>query len=134
MGYYAHSNGGDMLILKRDHDSILRDAGKEWPERKKFTDIYELFRQFGLSVDFDSDGNVDDMYYEFEKYYSEDIEALFKVISPYVQDGSYIKFMGEDESMWAFYFDGIDFKEYRGEIIYPGMPDGGPKRPRNNGG
>lgn len=134
MGYYAHSNGGNVLILKQYQDAILREASRKWPEEERFTEIGELFRRFGLSIDFDNDGNIGDMFYEFEKYYSEDIEALFGVISPYVQEGSYITFIGEDEYTWAFYFDGVDYKEYSGEIIYPGMPNGGPKKPHSNGG
>lgn len=26
MGYYAHSNGADILILKKDHDAIMQQG------------------------------------------------------------------------------------------------------------
>ena len=134
MGYYAHSNGADILILKKDHGAIMQQAKQKWPDKKCCDDIDSQFHEFDLTVDFDHLGNINDMYFEYEKYHTEDIEAIFNLISPYVQEGSYITFTGEDDALWAYYFDGIDVKEYSGEVTFPGMPIGGPKKVHSSGG
>lgn len=50
----------------------------------------------------------------YGEYWHEDRTVAFlKVIAPYVQPNSYLGFIGEDQSMWAYVFDGNGEFEYR---------------------
>lgn len=55
------------------------------------------------------DGDICDVEFRGEKYGDEEI--FFKALAPYVESGSYICFMGEDDSEWKWVFD-------NGEVEY----------------
>ena len=60
--------------------------------------------QFGWSLDFDDNGNVNSI--EHLLTYSSDEKRLFDAIAPYVKPGSYIQMVGEDDTIWRWFFDG----------------------------
>jgi len=53
----------------------------------------------------------------YEKYHEDDYYDTFKIIEPYVIDGS-IYCTGEDGEMWRFIFDGEKFVEENGVVYY----------------
>lgn len=131
MGYYAHSNESDLLILK-DRQAALIDHVKEYYDEdarvQSVKDVPDLFAEFGLSAEFNENMDIDAVWFEYQKFRSEELESFMGVIAPYVEPGSYITFCGEDDCLWAYYFDGLGYKEYGGHIAFPGMPMSGPKR------
>ena len=128
MSYYAVSNGSDFLITnarKMELFNLICDKNKDIDID---SDLDSLFSEHGFFICMNKNGDIDELYYEYNKYYCEDIDNFFGDIAPYVERGSYITFVGEDDSVWAYYFDGQSFEEYPGEIVYPGMPISGPVR------
>lgn len=104
MGYYAHSEKSDFYILKENFPKALEALHAKYPEYKCKDDLPEVITEFGFTVEVDKHGNVTEMYYEYNKFYSDEIDAVFSIIAPHVELGSYITFRGEDDSVWAYYF------------------------------
>lgn len=128
MGYYAHSEQSDICILRKNFPKALKALQAGNPDYKEKDHLPEVIAEFGLTVRADEHGNICEIYYEYQKFYSDEMKALFKTLAPFVEPGSYIAFRGEDSSSWAYYFDGSCMKKYHGETIYPGMPMNGPSR------
>ena len=61
-------------------------------------------------------GDIDAIYFGGEKQGSD--ECLFRVISPFVKEGSYISMRGEDGEMWRWYFDGQKCIEQYGTVVW----------------
>lgn len=128
MGYYAHSEQSDFYILQENFPKVLDTLHTKYPEYSSKDDLPEVITEFGLTVEVDKHGNIAEMYYEYNKFHSDEIDTLFSIIAPSVEPGSYITFRGEDDNVWAYHFDGSEYKEYPGQTIFPGMPMDGPKR------
>jgi hypothetical protein len=64
----------------------------------------------------DENGDITDLSFDGEKL-GED-EFFFRVISPYVKEGSYIVMQGEDNCIWRWYFDGQTYKEQGARIVW----------------
>ena len=71
---------------------------KQW--EKSFE---RLIFDLGYSLDGDGNGNVDCIYLEHDKFHDED-EMFFEVIAPFVKEGSFVQFTGEDNYMWRYTF------------------------------
>lgn len=132
MGFYAHSYESDFLILQKDFESLKKAvmqmydycSGEQWEK----ADIGSVLLEFGFSCDHNQKGDLGSVWYEDQKFYSSDVKTFFDVIAPFVVEGSYISFLGEDDCMWAYYFNGTTCEEYDVVVTYPGMPTGGPKK------
>ena len=132
MGYYAHSCDEDFLILKERQEHLENAIRSHFADNQyvqKARDIRDLFGEFGLTVEINDHGDIDCMYFEYDKFRSDDLEEFFSVIATFVELGSYIAFRGEEDSMWAYYFDGLSWEEFWVEVTYPGMSMTGPKKP-----
>lgn len=62
-----------------------------------------LISDFGYSVDTLASGGVNCIFLEHDKFCHDD-EVLFEVIAPFVKEGSYIQFAGEDGLIWRYSF------------------------------
>jgi len=60
--------------------------------------------------------NIEELYFTGEKL--GDDEVLMHAIAPYVEAGSYIEMVGEDDFHWRWYFDGTSCTEQVGQIVY----------------
>lgn len=129
MGYYAHSEQSDFIISRERFPKVLETLHEKYPEYNPKDDLFEIIAEIGFTVETDKSGNIDEMYYEYSKFHSDEIDEFFSFLAPFVESGSYITFRGEDDSVWAYYFDGSGVEEYPGETIFPGMPMDGPKKP-----
>ena len=130
MSYYAHSDDSDILITA---DNVQRLV-KYYRERTGNPEIEldDIFQGTGFiyeyTYNFDKDKgrmveskNIS-FFFEHNPYRSDEVEDFLNTIAPYVEKGSFISFLGEDDALWAFYFDGQEATEYYGQTIYPGMP------------
>ena len=131
MGYYANSEQSDFFIRHGNFEDILESLHAKWSEYSKEDDLPEVMTDFGFTVEIDKHGNIVEMYYEYNKFHSDEIEKVFDMLAPFVEPGSYITFRGEDDNLWAYYFNGAKCVEYQGKTIFPGMPMGGPVMPRH---
>ena len=75
--------------------------------------IEELFEVFGFEIDLDpSTGDLDAIDFVWEKLGEEII--LLEQLSPYVEEGSYLQWVGEDGSTWRHVF-----KDGEVEVVEP---------------
>ena len=73
-------------------------ALKQW--KKSFE---RLVFDLGYSLTDNGDGNVDGIYLEHDKFHDGD-EMFFAAIAPFVKEGSFVQFTGEDDCMWRYAF------------------------------
>ena len=134
MGYYAHTTQSDFLILDCQKQMILEALRKKFPVAQNYSmDLDDFFSSVGLEYAEDTDGNIDDVWFTDGKYHQEDMEAFLAEVAPFVTAGSYLGFIGQDDSLWCYYFDGMSVKNYQGAITYPDMPSmDGPKKQRSD--
>lgn len=82
----------------------------------KSDDIEEIFKAWGFETDFDDQGNIVGLNFFFEKSGQEDL--LLGAVAPYVKDGSYIEFMGEDGFRWKWVFENGIMVEKKGRFVW----------------
>lgn len=126
MGYHAHSTDSDFFMEKKNITLAGDAVYNKLPGIADSSDLVDMFTYLGFSAEIDDSGNIFGLYFCDENYHSDDVKDAFDVIAPYVTAGSYIGFCGEDDSLWAYYFNGYECVEYSGSIVYPGMPTNGP--------
>lgn len=143
MGYYVDITECQIFIKKEDFDSCykamcelnklddLKTGGswssdgkhnekwfswmdKNYPDKCKTMEdiLYELGFE---ALAFDNDGNLVDLCYN-NKIGSEDL--FFNSISPWVKSGSYINWVGEDNSTWQYSFNNGSMSVKTGRIVF----------------
>jgi hypothetical protein len=128
MGYYMNQTDSKFSIKKknlnkvvkaiqelRGKESIIDSSGRNfsWVDHDFYekTNISDILNCWRWEVAFDKGGNVNDITFQGEKF--GDDKVLFNSIASYVQDGSYIEIVGEDNQMWRWVFqDGKCFEKY----------------------
>lgn len=71
----------------------------------------EAIQAWGWEPELDDDGNIVDIYFQWEKLGQEDL--MFQRIAPWVKDGSYIEMSGEDGCVWRWVFKDGECQEIR---------------------
>lgn len=123
MGYYAYSIESDFRLRKEKQPAATASLRKLFSEKAQCRNLSEMIEAYGFTV-YQDDLTVDiaDLFFEYQKYYEDSLMEMLSTLAPFVEEGSYLAFHGEDDSLWAFYFNGQDIQEYAGVIVYPGMP------------
>ena len=85
------------------------------PERSGL--VAAKLKQFGYHWDFDADGGIEDVWPKGDNLTS-DLE-LFQEIAPYVEEGGFLEFRGEDDSMWRWVFYDGECYEINAIITWP---------------
>jgi hypothetical protein len=104
MGYSVQNGNTSFLITKDNLPGVL-DALRALPDGAD-ADLKEpsrVFQCFGLDITEDDDSNVTDLFLATE-HLGDREEAAFHAIAPFVADGSYVMFIGEDSAQWAWTF------------------------------
>lgn len=79
----------------------------------------EILEMLGFQCGYDSDGNINGLYYN-SKMGQEDL--FLQVIAPYVGDGCYINWTGEDDEYWQYRFkDGV-MTHHDGRVVFDENP------------
>lgn len=100
--------------------------GNEWDKNKWFSwmdwnypetckTFVDILDALGFEYTLDKEGNLVWLTYS-SKIGQEDL--FFKAIAPLVNKGSYINWMGEDNLMWQWYFDGKELIEKTATVHY----------------
>lgn len=76
--------------------------------------LSEILENFGLSVNFDNEGNINNIKFISEKLGNE--FELFKLIAEFVENKSYIEVNGADGETWRWIFEDAICKE-----VYPNL-------------
>jgi hypothetical protein len=104
MGYNVQNSKSSFLISKDNLPHAL-DALRALPDWED-ADLEEpshVFQVFGLDITEDDDGNVADLFLATERLGDTEV-AAFHAVAPFVADGSYVMFIGEDSAQWAWTF------------------------------
>ena len=122
MGYYMHQTGGKFIIRRSQIEQALealRQADKQ-PASQTGTptdQLGDLFGNWSWRLDLDEQtGDIVDVQFEGEKYVDDD--ELFRTVAPFVEAGSFITMMGQDDESWRWYFDGQEMITQPGNIVY----------------
>ena len=122
MGYYMHQTGGKFILRRSQIEQALdalREAGKVTIDLKgTFTEqLVDVFHDWSWRLDLDEQtGDIIDVQFEGEKSVRD--EDLFRAIAPFVEAGSFITMMGQDDESWRWYFDGQEMITQPGNIVY----------------
>lgn len=133
MSYYASTYETDVRILAKDVPRLIDIYNAMYNESGvAATTIDDVFRNTGFTPDPiihynraarspERSGDYS-FFYEYNPWRSDEADEFLEMIAPFVERGSHIAFIGEDNCMWAYYFDGTEVEEYEGETYFPGMP------------
>jgi len=91
-----------------------------WVDQKnvnKAQSLEEAMTEWRYAPETDAEGNITGVNFDGEKIGQEDV--LFKLIAPFVEDGSFIEMEGEDGCMWRWVFKGGLVKEVTPSIEWP---------------
>jgi hypothetical protein len=107
----------DSFIYTKDflikYDKKISYVEKE--DIEATNNLEDLFEVFGFEIDFDSTtGHLDTIDFVWEKLGEEMI--LLKQIAPYVEEGSYIQWVGEDGDIWRYVFRNNIFEIIKSKI------------------
>ena len=78
--------------------------------------LEEAMTEWRYHPDTDGNGNIVDLYFDGEKIGDED--QMFAAIAPFVRQGSYLDFRGEEGAVWRWEFNGQTFVEKTGRVVY----------------
>jgi len=115
MGYSARISETKFLIKEENlEDAFIyaKDFLIKYDEKISYVEkedieatnnLEDLFNVFGFEIDFDrTTGHLDTIDFVWEKMEEEMI--LLKQIAPYVEECSYIQWVGEDGYIWRYVF------------------------------
>jgi len=122
----ALNNNNDIKNGGAYGKNIQYVKGNEWDENKWFSwmpwnypetckTFISILAELGFEYNLDEEGNLVWLNYS-SKIGQEDL--FFKAIAPFVNKGSYVNWMGEDNLMWQWYFDGKELIEKTAVIRY----------------
>lgn len=95
----------DKSNLEAVHQALLNVTSDcKWFDMADASELVNVVDQFGWYLEFNDNGNVN--YIEFLQMYVGEEKRLFDTIAPYVKPGSYIQMVGEDDTIWRWFFDG----------------------------
>jgi len=114
--------GGDGVSAKDPRPEGLHYHPSKWfswmdanyPDKCK--DFNSILVELGFETTYDDDGNLVGVHYD-NKIGSE--QHFFHAIAPYMADGSYIDWQGEDGAFWRWGFRNGKMTMVDGEITYP---------------
>lgn len=86
-----------------------------WNYDEVYDTAEEILSALGFETDTEDNGDVTILYYD-SKIGGE--EHFLRAIAPYVADGSYIEWRGEDGSMWRQEFTNGKMVELSGDVIW----------------
>lgn len=144
MGYYAHSRDCSFFLSHEVNQTATQHAkekllaeleakghGRRYANGKcierwyswvntddirNAENVESLITAFRWHYLLDDDGNITAVWNEDQKLGQED--CLFAALAPFIKDGSYIIMLGEDDSIWRWYFENGEMIEQAGEITF----------------
>jgi hypothetical protein len=104
--------------LKRENFQAAMKTLKELDQEslEGYQSLSEVLREYGWSAHINQAGDISDI--EFLQESSSVADSLFEALAPYVEEGSYICMIGEDDESWRWYFTGKRLRTDQGVIRY----------------
>lgn len=94
-----------------------------WVDTEKVTGaetLEEALRAWRWNPDQNGEGDIVGIWFEGEKLGDDGV--LFEAIAPFVELGSYIQMIGDDDSIWRWRFDGSHVREVTGRVVFDDAP------------
>lgn len=123
MSYYA--NGGGKLIVKKNNFDKVVEAYHTWTaefgsDSSDMKDIKAIFEDQWFEVGFNDDGDLYWVDFPYEKYRDEG--DFIEMLVPWIENGSYMDFTGEDGALWRISVYNHKYYETSWVVMYPGDP------------
>lgn len=134
MGYHMRQMGESFSLRNENRAAALaaikRLAGEEtiressgahfaWVRTSDFAQaetLEDALRVWRWEPEVDKQGNIEGLWFHGEKL--GDDKVLLEAIAPYVEPGSSIQMIGEDDSIWQWRFDGKTVHEEAARIVF----------------
>lgn len=106
MSYSAEANG-TLKIKKENIVAAIEAAGHDVDDEEELTSekINEYFEDDGFSMILDNEGNIAKTRFYYNDFDADEVLEFLENIAPYVEDGSFISFQGEDGDCWDYDFN-----------------------------
>lgn len=147
MGYYISLINSDFFIAVDDKEAALNAMYDMWlPEKnakmsggsfgggtevkwyswmnnsaedfrnRNIESLEKALGEWGYYPETDEAGNITDLYFDGGKMGDED--QMFEAIAPFVRQGSYLDFRGEEDAVWRWEFTGQSMIEKSGRVVF----------------
>lgn len=87
-----------------------------WNYDELCNDTQSILNEIGFKTDIDNEGNLNILYFPESKSGAED--HFLEAIAPFVEDGSYIKWQGEEGEMWRSEFENGEMRTLYGKVVW----------------
>lgn len=114
MGYYVQQQKTDVTITKANWDRLHAEHPELFKSASNPDGLFDEL--FDVDTN-DATGDVISLFYSPEKWYDDDMEECLTAIEPYVEDGSMLSFVGEDNAMWGYSFHHGECSEMYGAMV-----------------
>ena len=81
---------------------------------KDLTTLMDKILGFGIETE---DGNVISVFFDGQKRFS-GLEWGLQIIAPFVTQGSFLEFSGEDAAQWRYNFNGKTMTELKAKVVW----------------
>lgn len=114
------TGGGGREVKPAGSESIADDPTRwfswmPWNYDEVYSSVEEILNALGFETDVELNGDVTIWYYD-NKMGAE--THFLEALAPYVADGSYIEWLGEDNAMWRQDFSNGEINERGGKIVW----------------
>ena len=120
MGYYIQQRATQMRIKAENFSNVveaINNYSTTGSVLYHFTGIEEAMDYIGFAIDIDDKtGDIINIEYINEKIGN--LAEALKYIAPFVEDGCYIEFAGQDGDLWRYVFSNGACEEIAPEIIW----------------
>ena len=120
MGYYIQQRATQMRIKAENFSNVveaINNYSTTGSVLYHFTGIEEAMDYIGFAIDIDDKtGDIINIEYINEKIGN--LAEALKYIAPFVEDGCYIEFGGEDGALWRYMFSNGACEEIAPKIIW----------------
>tara|TARA_R100001129_G_scaffold177621_1_gene152635 strand:- start:64 stop:468 length:405 start_codon:yes stop_codon:yes gene_type:complete len=125
MGYCIFQRDGKFKIASADKAGALSALKKlskgdyAWVDHlglEQADTLEQAIRAWRWHATTDEQGNIDDLYFNGEKYGDE--EVLLKVLALYAESGSWVEMQGEDGERWMWKFERRQLVTYNAKITF----------------
>lgn len=124
-----HTVEGDRFISSYQTGDVYMPAGISFKDARIIVEsgkigaqqdlLLKFFLEAGYSIGFDGKGNICSVIYQKSNWYED--TNFFNVFAKFVEKGSFIEMVGENNELWRMYFDGEYCNEINAEIKWPEM-------------
>lgn len=116
MGWYMKSTKSKFFLPVEDRMDA-HNAAIEALEGEDGLDLIEVLQHHGFEVVCSDKGDISGLSFPTSSSFGTEHDLL-QAIAPWVEEGSFIEMTGEDDSVWRWYFDGLNCQHQPGRVVY----------------